>query len=307
MRRLPPALLTGLLVAAVVAAPVAAQDDPLDRIDMPDGWAPEGITTDGSSLFAGSLADGAILRADPATGASEVIVPGMEGAVVAGLEHDGFGRLWAAGANTAEVRAYDAATGELLGTYPFEAGFLNDLAATEDAVYVTDSFMPQVLVIPLGEGGELPQADATSVLPLSGDLSYGEGFNVNGIVAAPAGLVVVHSGEGQLYRVDPASGEAALIDTGEVSVSGGDGLELDGQTLHVVRNRSNLVASFELDDGATTATLTGEVTSDDFDVPTTAAALGDDLWLVNARFGTGPTPDTEYWMTRVDAVTSTDE
>ena len=55
-------------------SPVAASaHDFVDRIDLPDGWRPEGITTDGQNLFVGSLANGAILRADPRTGDTEII------------------------------------------------------------------------------------------------------------------------------------------------------------------------------------------------------------------------------------------
>ncbi len=64
---------------------------------------------------------------------------------MAGIEYDDYGRLWAAGGTGGEVRVYDSESGELLETYPFEAGFLNDVAATPDAVYVTDSFVPQVI------------------------------------------------------------------------------------------------------------------------------------------------------------------
>ena len=42
------------------------------------------------------------------------------------------------------------------------------------------------------------------------------------------------------------------------------------------------------------------LTSDGFDVPTTAALARGSLWVVNARFGTTPTPRTPYWITRVD-------
>jgi sugar lactone lactonase YvrE len=306
MRRALPATTVGLISLALVAAPVSAQDG-LDRIEMPAGWAPEGITTDGTTLYAGSLANGAILQADPATGETSVLVEGEDGLIVAGIEYDDYGRLWAAGATGAEVRAYDAATGELLGTYPFQAGFLNDLVATPDAVYVSDSFVPQVAIVPLGEDGALPEPDATSVVPISGDLEYGEGFNANGVVATPAGLVIIHSGLGQLFRVDPATGESTLIDSGDVELTAGDGLELTDSLLHVMRNRMGEIVSLELDEALTSATLVGSVTSEDFDVPTTVAQLGDDLWVVNARFGMDPTPETEYWMSRVDVPTGAEE
>jgi outer membrane protein assembly factor BamB len=290
-----------VIAAALLSPPTAAAAQPPDRIDLPAGWMPEGITTDGSSLFVGSLADGAIWRADPSSGEGVILVPGAEGAAVAGLESEtAAGRLWAAGANSGEVRAYDSETGELLASYPFEAGFLNDLVATPEAIYITDSFVPQILVIPLAEDGSLPETEQTQALPIGGDLEYGEGFNVNGIVATPAGLVVVHTGSGELFRVDPATGESARIDTGTTTLTAGDGLELDGETLYVVRNQLNQVAVLKLDEGVTSANLEAELTSDDLDVPTTAAINGSDLWAVNARFGTEATPETGYWITRLD-------
>ena len=300
-RRITIAALAGALL--LVPATVAAQAP--DRIDLPAGWAPEGITTDGTSLFVGSLANGAIWRGDPATGEGEVLAEGSAGRVAAGIEAEvDAGRIWAAGADTGEVRAYDSESGELLATYTFEAGFLNDLVATPDAIYVTDSFVPQLLVIPLDDGA-LPAPEAAEALPISGELEYGEGFNVNGIVSSPAGLVVVHSGDGELFRVDPATGESSRIDIGESSVSAGDGLEIDGQTLYVVRNRLNQVAVFELDEAATAASQVAELTSSELNVPTTAAVLGADLWAVNAvDFGQGG-PETEYWITRLD--TTADE
>jgi hypothetical protein len=161
--------------------------------------------------------------------------------------------------------------------------------------------MPQILVVPLGEGGALPAADAAEVLSLGGDIEYGEGFNVNGIEAVPAGLVVVHSSTGELLRVDPASGEATRIDLGDATLTAGDGLTVDGSTLYVVRNQMNQIVVLELDEGARTATQVAELTNEGFDVPTTVTVMGDDLWAVNARFGTDPTPETEYWITRLDA------
>jgi streptogramin lyase len=320
-RRLPAAV--AIIAAAALVAPVSAQDSTpvpagspgpepsgltaptesgLDRIELPDAWQPEGIAFLDDQLFVGSLADGAIWRADPLTGEGSIFVPGTEGAVAVGLEADeANGRLWVAGGDTGEVRVYAADGAELLETYRFEAGFLNDLVATPEAVYVTDSFMPQILVVPLHKDGSLPASDQGRVLPISGELEYGDGFNANGIVAAPAGLIVVHSSAGELFRVDPASGVSSRIDLGDATVSAGDGMELDGDTLYVVRNQLNQIAVLELDDGATSATQVAELGDDGFDVPTTVALRGDDLWAVNARFGTEATPDTEYWVTRLDA------
>lgn len=292
-------VILALTAGVTVSTGVLAQAP--DRIDLPAAWQPEGITTDGTSLYVGSLADGAIWKGDPASGTGEVLVAGAEGAVSVGLDADlQHGHIWAAGGPTGEVRAYDASTGELLASYGFEGGFLNDLAVTSDAVYVTDSFVPQVLVVPLGDDGTPAAPEDAFALPIGGELEYDEGFNVNGIVATDAGLVVVHSGRGELFRLDPETGLATRIDTAEVDLTAGDGMELDGDTLYVVRNRANTVVELQLDEAVTAASAVGELTSDDFDVPTTAALVGDDLWAVNARFGTEAETETEYWITRLD-------
>ena len=196
----------------------------------------------------------------------------------------------------------------MLEAYPFEAGLLNDAVVTPEAVDISDSFVPRIAVVPLGDDGAGPAPDEAFVLPITGDLQYGDGFNANGIAATPAGLVLIHSGEGQLYRVDPTTGASTLIDTGDAALTAGDGLELVDQTLYVMRNRVGPsvvgeIVAVELDEDLTTGEVAGMVASEDWDVSTTVAAIGDDLWSVNARFGTDPTPDTEYWMTRVDAPT----
>jgi sugar lactone lactonase YvrE len=293
-------VLSTALLLSLLPASTAAQA--VDRIDLPAGWQPEGITTDGTSLFVGSLADGAIWKADPATGEGAILAPGAGGMVAVGVEYEAaHDRLWTAGGATGAVSAYDAATGELLATFPFEAGFVNDLAATDTAIFATDSMMPQLLVIPLAEDGALPAADATSVLPYSGDYEHQEGFNVNGIVAAPEGLIVVQSSTGSLFLVDSATGSTTRIDTGEVDLTNGDGLELAGSTLYVSRNQDSEIAKLELGEGAGSAALVDTLTSPDLDVSSTVALLGSDLWVVNARFGTEPGPDTPYWVTRLDA------
>lgn len=293
------AALAVALLAAALPASAAAQG--LDRIDLPAGWQPEGVATDGTSLYVGSLADGAIWRGDPTTGEGAVFVPGAEGTVAVGLEYEAAaGRLWVAGGPTGQVRAYDAATGELLATYEFEAGFINDLAATEHGVFATDSGNPNLLEIPFGDDGGLPEPGATRVIEYRGQYEHQEGFNANGIVAAPGWLIIVQSGTGRLFRVDPASGRTFLIDSGDIALTNGDGLLLDGDRLYVVRNQVNTVTVLELAPWLAAASLVEEITSSELDVPATVALTPDGLWAANARFGTTAEPDTEYWLTRLD-------
>jgi sugar lactone lactonase YvrE len=304
------ALTLALLVAAG-AAPVAAHDGDRHpasfpgRIDLPDGWAPEGITAGrGTTVFVGSLVDGAIWKGNVRTGRGRVLVPGVAGNVAVGVEYEArANRLWVAGGPTGAVRVYDATSGKLLQTYTFSpVGFLNDLVVTRGAVFVTDSNIQQLDVIPLGRRGWLPGPTATRTLPLTGDISFVAGqFNANGIVASGGWLIVVNSFTGQLFRVNPRTGRAKEIDLGGASVSFGDGLELHGRTLYVVRNQLNEVDVFRLGRRLAAARLRGTITSADLDVPTTIAFQAGRLWTVNARFNTPVTPTTPYWITRLPA------
>jgi hypothetical protein len=310
MRRLPrlAAVVTtvALLFVGLVTAPSAgaAPAHPggtfPTRIDLPDGFAPEGITAGrGTTVYVGSLADGAIWQADVRTGEGRILVPGVEGRVAVGVDYDSARQvLWVAGGPTGTVRAYDTRTGGLLATYTFDAGFLNDLVVTHDAVYATDSMMQQLAVVPLS-GKQLPEPETATTLPLTGDLQYIEGFNANGIVAERGFLLVVQSNTGLLFRVEPSTGETVQVDLGGYSLTNGDGLELRGSRLFVVRNMDHLVAEIRLGRHLTTGTLVRELTGPDLDVPTTATFAAGRLWAVNARFGTPPTPTTEYWITQV--------
>ena len=92
------------------------------------------------------------------------------------------------------------------------------------------------------------------------------------------------------------------MDLHGASLVNGDGLERDDDILYVVRNQDNMITVIELDedDDDPEGRVVANLHDRDFDVPTTVALTRDSLWAVNARFGTDPTPDTEYWITRVD-------
>jgi hypothetical protein len=80
----------------------------------------------------------------------------------------------------------------------------------------------------------------------------------------------------------------------------GDGIVLEGRTLYLVQNRLNQIAVIELEPDLTAGVLVDVLTSPYFDVPTTAAAsFGRSLYAVNARFGTPPTPATQYEVVQV--------
>jgi hypothetical protein len=301
-------LLVLALALLLSLSPVAAsaQHDLPDRIDLPDGWRPEGITTDGRQLYVGSLADGAILRADPRTGTTEVIAEGTTGSMTVGVDYDRRrDLLWAAGGGTKEVRAYDADSGDLLATYTFASAgerFINDLVVTRRAVFATDSRNRELMVVRLGHNRELPGQEASSILPLTGDFDVRAGTGLNGIVASHHRLIAIQGGDvGLLFRIDPRTGATRTIDLGGDRLLNGDGLELHGGLLYAVQNRLNKIAVIDLDHRLLSGDVVAQLTDTSFDVPTTVALLRHSLYAVNARFNTPPTPETDYWITRVDA------
>jgi hypothetical protein len=298
-------------VLAFVVAPLPATAAPGNfpaRIDLPDGFFPEGIESGrGTTVFVGSLIDGAIWRGDVRTGTGEVIAPGAPGRASVGMAYEaGRDRLWVAGGGpgfgigVGDVRVYDGSTGELLAAYvpPDHIGFLNDVAITDDAVYVTDTFNPQLVVIPLPKDGSLPTQDAVTLLPVTGDFEQGDTAGLNGIVAKSGVLLVGQTGTGQLFRVDPDTGIADEVDLGGETLPAPDGLELRGHTLYVVG--SDMVTVVRLGPHLASGVVLGVITDDSLDVPTTATVAAGRLWAVNARFGTAPPiPTTDYWITQL--------
>jgi sugar lactone lactonase YvrE len=139
-------------------------------------------------------------------------------------------------------------------------------------------------------------------IQLSGDYVFTPGaFNANGIAATPNGktLIIVNSVDGALYTVDPATGEATLIDLGGETVVNGDGILLQGKTLYVVQNFFNQIAVVQLEPDLSAGTIVDTLTSSSFGIPTTIARFGSSLYAVNSHFDTPPTPATEYEVVRV--------
>ena len=139
-------------------------------------------------------------------------------------------------------------------------------------------------------------------LPLTGPAADTSGaFNLNGIVATPDGsaLIVAHSTKAALYTVDPTTGASAEISG--VSVPNVDGLVLGAGRLWAVQNFDNQISVIDLSPDVTSGAVTKVITSDLFQVPTTAARHGSELAVVNAKFDTGipPTAD-KYEVVIVD-------
>jgi streptogramin lyase len=109
------------------------------------------------------------------------------------------------------VRLFDRATGAPLGDWPVSgATFLNDLAVGPDGtLYVTDTGVGP------GEGGLIPNG-TDGVYRRDGDrwtaIVSGAGLgNPNGITADSAGVIVVTYGSGEVYRLNPTTGDRTML------------------------------------------------------------------------------------------------
>ena len=295
-------LLIAFSSSMIAAAPAKAFPD---VIPLPNGFQPEGIATGkGHTFYVGSIPTGAVFRGDLRTGDGEVLVPAQEDRAAIGLKYDErTGLLFVAGGTTGFAFIYDGETGTDQGAIQLTTDmprFINDVVITRDAAYFTNSMQPELYRVALANNGEPLLTSET--IPLSGDYVFTPGaFNANGIAATPNGdtLIIVNSVDGLLYNVDPDTGEATLIDLGGEKVLNGDGILLQGKTLYVVQNQLNQIAVVELNSNFTEGIIVDTITDSDFRVPTTIARFGNSLYAVNARFGTPPTPDTEYEIVRV--------
>jgi len=305
--------LLGLALGAPLAGPMigpmigTAQAQPFpDRIELPNGFQPEGITIGRqATAYLGSLADGDIIAVNLRTGKQRLISEGLgPNFPSVGLKIDNRGRLFVAGGPAGTGRVIDVRTGEIIRNYQFATAptFINDVVLTRRYAWFTDSQRPQLYGVPLGRGGRPGRPASVVTLTLTGDWEQVAGFNANGIAQTPnrKALLVVNSMTGFLFRVDPETGVATQVDLGGASLTNGDGLLVRGRTLYVVRNLLNQVAVIKLNASGTRGRLVDTLTSPDFDVPTTVAAFGNSLYLPNARFTTPPTPNTTYWITRID-------
>jgi sugar lactone lactonase YvrE len=274
------------------------------KIDLPDGFQPEGITTSGEQFYVGSIPTGAVYRGSLRTGQGSLLVQPQTGRAAIGMKIDR-GRLFVAGGSTGNAYVYNARSGALVRTYALSTGgsFINDVVVTKKAAWFTDSLKPVLYRVPLGPAGRPGAATAFSTVNLTPPYVQGPGFNVNGIDATPNGktLVIVQSSTGLLFTVNAMGGTRAIALAGSESVPNGDGILLDGKTLYVVQNRLNVIAKIALSPNLRSGQVLRRISSPDFDVPTTVAEFGSRLYAVNARFGTTPTPTptTEYSVVQV--------
>jgi len=296
------AAVAALALSLTTATARTAQAHGASTIDLPPGWAGEGVATGRHGTFyAGSVANGQIAIGSLRSGTTHVfvdtpLVPSATG-LKADLRH---GLLWVSGAATGKAAVYDLSTGRgiVALTLTTSPSFINDVVVTRDAAYFTDSRSPVLYRVPVSKRGQvgLPQT-----IHLSGPAAeiVAGAFNLNGIDATADGrtLVAVNSATGALYTINPRTGASAQIDLGGGAVPTGDGILLLGRKLLVLQNGVgtgvNQIAVVQLHHRLTEGRIVDTIKSPLFETATTLARSGNALIAVNAQFVTPPPIDAQ--------------
>jgi sugar lactone lactonase YvrE len=287
-----------LMLAMVVALAVpAAASRPAEVIVLPGARSAEGIAAGrGATFYAGDLFHGDIFRGNLQRGTAKLFIDAPEGRMAVGMALDRARRLLlVAGGFTGQAYVYDTRTGATVATYQFgnpQTSVINDVAVTRRGAWFTDSKQAKLYFVRIGRAGVERQF---RTLALSGPAADTRGeFNLNGIQAAARGksLIVAHSANGKLYTVDPSTGASATI--ARVSVPTVDGIVLQGSRLWAVQN-NNRVTRLRLDPRLRSGVVERIITSDRFQVPTTATRYGPWLAVVNGKFDTGLPPTADRY------------
>lgn len=270
-----------------------------DLLALPDGFHPEGIVIDAqNNFYVGSLMTGMIYKGNLRTGNGEVFITPPGPAQALGLAIDKrSGYLFVAGGLTGTVSVYDYKTGAYVQTFFLAtpgSSLINDILVTRTAVYITESLNPVLYKIPLTKNGQLPEVSEVEAIPYTGDFSMDPnpgnpmplGAYANGIDATPSGnaLIIANTDRGEIYLVNPDTGEATIVDLGGASLLYADGILLDGKTLYVAQNFMNQIAVVNLEDDLLSGSVENYINDLNYATPTTIDKFGSHIYAVNANF-----------------------
>ena len=285
-------------------------------LSLPNGLQPEGIAIGPShNFYVGSLVSGQIFKGDLRTGDGEVLItPAMPMQALGLAVDERSNYLYVAGGFTGTGSVYNCVTGEHIQTFVFAVpgtALINDVIVTKDAAFFTNSIGQVLYKIPLGKNGQLPDPSQVIALPLIG-FSMTPNPNIpnlgafsNGIDATPSGktLILANTDRGELYSVNPNTGESSVIDLGGALLPFADGILLEGKILYVVQNMMNQITVISLNRDFLSGSIVKTIQSPNFGVPTTIDKFGNCLYAVNAHFDIAPPtslfPDVEFEVVKV--------
>lgn len=296
------ALAAAAVLATTSTAPASAGGTKVYTLDPSDRGNPEGIAYDpaGRQFFVGVVGDGTIYRGTLGSPTITPFIDGTPGSTLAVGMKVAKGLLYVAEGPLGKVNVYDTRSGALKASITTPgAGFLNDLVVTENGdVWVTDSFVPVLWKVTAAQvKAGTGTAGSISVAP---EITFGAGFNLNGIVAlSEKVLVVVQSNTGDLWRVAlGAKGSRTITQVDAPSVPGGDGLLLDQGRLVVVQGGLEQLSFLALKNAGRKAVLKEVRTDPTLDGPSTVARAGNRYLVVNADFATSTPPYTVSGLPR---------
>jgi sugar lactone lactonase YvrE len=293
---LPLLILTALVATPTSAVAVPPSERQPSLIVLPGASSTEGIAKGkGSTFYAGDLFRGDIFRGNVRHGTAELFIDAPEGRMAVGMDFDRRHNLLFVAGGPGQAYVYDTRARETVASYTFrtEGSFINDVTVTAEGAWFTDSLQPVLYFVPIDKRGTPGRFQTLQLSGPAADIS-GD-FNLNGIRAADRGrtLIVAHSGNAALYTVDPDTGASAAI--AGVSVPNVDGIELSGKNLWAVQNFRNQITRVRLNNDLTSGTVVKVITSEAFQIPTTAARFGNLLAVVNAKFDTGFPPTADQY------------
>lgn len=251
---------------------------------LPEGFEyPEGIAVDPATgrAYVTATPSGAVAVAEPDADAASIWLPaGTDGRTYTfGIEFDR-DSVWLVSPPAIWEYGVD---GVMRGHHVADSDGLNDLAVTEQGVYVTDTDRAVLWFLPRGSSADEP------LVPI--DLSTnGPVGQLNGIEALEDGtLVAVHFFNGNLFHIDARSPSEGItvetIDLGGFRLTYGDGMRALGDVLWVTRGRaSDSVDRVTLCPSHTCGTVVAGAKDPALSFPTDVEIRGDQLLVVNSQF-----------------------
>ena len=301
----PYTVLLGRLGAELTAGAAASYTLPGDLV-FPEGVAYQPSTGD---FFVSSSADGTVFRGNLKNSAAEVFLVGGADSrfSTTGMKVDSKGRLFVSGGNTGRMFVYNIADGKLLANFSTDTTptFINDVAiAPNGDAFFTDSQNAVLYRVFTNPSGAL--TNEAWVEFANTPLKYQTGFNLNGIAVTADGkyLITVQSNTGKLWRISTATKEVVEINLNGQTVTNGDGILLDGQTLYVVRNQNGVIVKIAMAADFGSGTVVSSTGNAAFAYPTTIAKADSRLLVVNSQFnkrGNNLTPVLPFTVVAVQA------
>jgi sugar lactone lactonase YvrE len=294
--RLAPAAVAALLITTVAAA------DPAGTVPGSAGF-PESITAAPASntVYISSFFTGSVLKGTLGAGLEPLLAAGANGRKSAtGLRLDGRGDLLVLTGTGLQLQVVDPKTGRFKGALKATdatASNLNDLAVTKKGdVYITNFGTPAVYKATAKQiaahKGKLTRWISPSGSLVPNDPSH---LNLNGIALTPKDtyLLLGQTATGNLYRVDLSTRKIVRIRVSNGSLSGADGIALEGHTLYVAVH-SGSVQQVELNPAYTAANVVKTLTDPTLDFPTSVERIAGKLVVTN---GLKPDGASDYALT----------